>query len=180
MELVGEDIPGRSSRTSSSEPQSVSLHRRSPTIMKYRPDPARLAFLEAYLLKLEAPIAVQVWSTLFILTREVLSSASAPSAKMQLYPLLRYVVVFSDAALAEGPCQLSDGVGENSIYDQCIRGSAVASRSPGVIYAFDMRMTADSHRRMFTRKSWMSLSPMLAGSLVLLFGLARHCTRSRP
>ena len=54
-----------------------------------RINPAPMAFLEAYISRLEAPIAVQVWSTVFGFAREVLTASSTPSAKAQLYPILR-------------------------------------------------------------------------------------------
>ena len=48
-----------------------------------------MAFLEAYLSRLEAPIAVQIWSTMFGFAKDMLVGASSPVAKAQLYPLLR-------------------------------------------------------------------------------------------
>ena len=52
-------------------------------------DRPSMAFLEAYITRLEAPIAVQIWSTLFTFSRELLGAASTPVAKAQLYPVLR-------------------------------------------------------------------------------------------
>jgi len=73
IELVSENVNGKQSRNS---------------IADYQPDPALMAFLEAYTSRLEAPIAVQVWPTLFSFAREILGSAGAPFAKAQLYPVL--------------------------------------------------------------------------------------------
>ncbi|KAL1409508.1 hypothetical protein Q8F55_003491 [Vanrija albida] len=55
--------------------------------------PALLAFLEAYISRLEGPIAIQVWNTLFSYSREVLSQSSSPSAKAQLFPVLRCLTI---------------------------------------------------------------------------------------
>jgi hypothetical protein len=48
-----------------------------------------MEFLEAYISRLEAPIAVQIWGTMFNFAREMLNAATTPSAKAQLYSLLR-------------------------------------------------------------------------------------------
>jgi len=48
-----------------------------------------MAFLEAYVTRLEAPIAVQIWATMFGFAREMLSAATTSMAKAQLYPLSR-------------------------------------------------------------------------------------------
>ncbi|WVR03947.1 hypothetical protein IAU60_000946 [Kwoniella sp. DSM 27419] len=56
---------------------------------EFRADPAYLAFLEAYLIRLEAPIAVQVWTTLFTFARDVASLSSSASARSQLFPTLQ-------------------------------------------------------------------------------------------
>lgn len=48
-----------------------------------------MAFLEAYIRQLEAPIAVQIWNTMFSFSREMITSAGTPNAKAQLYPLLK-------------------------------------------------------------------------------------------
>ncbi|ORY25817.1 Dopey, N-terminal-domain-containing protein [Naematelia encephala] len=74
IEIVSESVNGRQSRLSSGETFT---------------DQAFMTFLEAYILRLEAPIAVQIWSTVFGFARELLGSAGTPSAKAELYPLLR-------------------------------------------------------------------------------------------
>ncbi|EIW69034.1 hypothetical protein TREMEDRAFT_71761 [Tremella mesenterica DSM 1558] len=74
VELVSEIVNGKASRSSTAEQQ---------------PDPAVLAFLEAYVSRLEAPIAVQVWSTMFTFGRELLGSLSSPSTRPQLFPAFR-------------------------------------------------------------------------------------------
>ena len=51
-----------------------------------------MGFLEVYVSRLEAPIAVQIWNTLFNFARDVLS-ASSSTGKAQLYPVLRCVTV---------------------------------------------------------------------------------------
>ena len=48
-----------------------------------------MEFLEAYIMRLEAPIAVQIWSMMFGFAKEMLGAASTPAAKARLYPLLR-------------------------------------------------------------------------------------------
>lgn len=55
--------------------------------------PALLAFLEAYIGRLEGPIAIQVWNTLFSYSRDVLSQSSSPNAKAQLFPVLRCLTI---------------------------------------------------------------------------------------
>ena len=50
---------------------------------------ALLAFLEAYISRLEAPIALQVWGTMFNFARETMQSNTAPSSRPLLYPVLR-------------------------------------------------------------------------------------------
>lgn len=54
-----------------------------------RGDPALMGFLEVYVTRLEAPIAVQIWSTMFAFARDVLASAGVPSARAQLFPVLK-------------------------------------------------------------------------------------------
>ncbi|TXT04269.1 hypothetical protein VHUM_04267 [Vanrija humicola] len=55
--------------------------------------PALLAFLEAYISRLEGPIAIQVWNTLFSYSRDVLNQSSSPAAKAQLFPVLRCLTI---------------------------------------------------------------------------------------
>ncbi|KIR58136.1 hypothetical protein I314_06101 [Cryptococcus bacillisporus CA1873] len=55
----------------------------------YRADPSYLAFLEAYVSRLEAPIAVQVWSTLFGFARELVSTTTTAFTRSHLYSLLQ-------------------------------------------------------------------------------------------
>ncbi|WWC68766.1 uncharacterized protein I206_102700 [Kwoniella pini CBS 10737] len=69
VEIVCEAASGKSGRTSS----------------EVRSDPAYLAFLEAYITRLEAPIAVQVWTTLFSFAKEVIGSIGTSAARLQLY-----------------------------------------------------------------------------------------------
>jgi hypothetical protein len=49
-----------------------------------------MAFLEVYVARLEAPIALQVWNTLFAFARTILSTSTS-TGKIQLYPTLRCV-----------------------------------------------------------------------------------------
>lgn len=49
-----------------------------------------MGFLEVYILRLEAPIAVQIWNTLFAFARDVQSSSNAAS-KAQIFPVFRCV-----------------------------------------------------------------------------------------
>ncbi|ODO06352.1 hypothetical protein L198_01584 [Cryptococcus wingfieldii CBS 7118] len=58
-------------------------------IPDYRVDPSYLAFLEAYVSRLEAPIAVQIWSTLFSFARDVAGGVTSSSSRAQLYPTLQ-------------------------------------------------------------------------------------------
>lgn len=51
-----------------------------------------MGFLEVYVSRLEAPIAVQIWNTLFNFARDVLSTSSS-TGKAQLYPVLRCITV---------------------------------------------------------------------------------------
>lgn len=51
-----------------------------------------MRFLEVYVSRLEAPIAVQIWNTLFNFARDILS-ASSSTGKTQLYPVLRCVTI---------------------------------------------------------------------------------------
>lgn len=51
-----------------------------------------MGFLEVYVSRLEAPIAVQIWNTLFNFARDVLSTSSS-TGKAQLYPVLRCVTI---------------------------------------------------------------------------------------
>ena len=57
-----------------------------------RSDPAVMGFLEVYVSRLEAPIAVQIWNTLFNFARDILATSTS-SGKAQLYPVLRCVTV---------------------------------------------------------------------------------------
>jgi hypothetical protein len=50
-----------------------------------------------YLHRLEAPIAVQVWSTVFGLARDVLGAAGTPQERVSLYPMLRCVDTLAQA-----------------------------------------------------------------------------------
>ncbi len=52
-------------------------------------NPALAAFLEAYISRLEGPIAVQVWNAQYGYARDVLSQSNSPSARMLLFPVLR-------------------------------------------------------------------------------------------
>ncbi|KAL0242321.1 hypothetical protein I308_105950 [Cryptococcus tetragattii IND107] len=58
-------------------------------VSDYRADPSYLAFLEAYVSRLEAPIAVQVWSTLFGFARELVSITTTAFTRSHLYSLLQ-------------------------------------------------------------------------------------------
>jgi hypothetical protein len=49
-----------------------------------------MGFLEVYISRLEAPIALQIWNTLFAFSRSIISTSN-PSTKAQLYPVLRCV-----------------------------------------------------------------------------------------
>ncbi|KAK8861427.1 hypothetical protein IAR55_002246 [Kwoniella newhampshirensis] len=80
VELLCEIVLGKSSRSSASE---------------YRADPAYLAFLEAYISRLEAPIAVQVWTTLFNFAREVIATVASSSSRTQLLAVLRCLTVLA-------------------------------------------------------------------------------------
>nr|XP_031863087.1 uncharacterized protein CI109_001565 [Kwoniella shandongensis]KAA5530159.1 hypothetical protein CI109_001565 [Kwoniella shandongensis] len=80
VELLCQIVSGKSGRTSMSE---------------YRADPAFLAFLEAYVSRLEAPIAVQVWTTLFNFARDVLASLASSTARVQLLAILRCLTVLA-------------------------------------------------------------------------------------
>jgi hypothetical protein len=51
-----------------------------------------MGFLEVYVSRLEAPIAVQIWNTLFNFARDVLSTSSS-TGKAQLYPVLRCLTI---------------------------------------------------------------------------------------
>lgn len=51
-----------------------------------------MGFLEVYVSRLEAPIAVQIWNTLFNFARDILSTSSS-TGKAQLYPILRCVTI---------------------------------------------------------------------------------------
>ncbi|WVF67091.1 hypothetical protein IAT40_001836 [Kwoniella sp. CBS 6097] len=73
VELVCEAVSGKPGRNSS----------------EFRSDPAYLAFLEAYVRRLEAPIALQVWSTVFGFSREVIAAVSSSAARNQLLPVLQ-------------------------------------------------------------------------------------------
>lgn len=48
-----------------------------------------MAFLEAYLSRLEAPIAVQVWPTTIHFAREALNAATTITGKIQMHSVLR-------------------------------------------------------------------------------------------
>jgi hypothetical protein len=87
--MIGEAVNGRQSRVSM-EQQCAMDGITSGRANRFRADTAYLAFLETYISRLEAPIAVQVWNTLFGFARDLLSSASTPTAKAQVYPVLRY------------------------------------------------------------------------------------------
>ncbi|WVW80007.1 hypothetical protein I302_101980 [Kwoniella bestiolae CBS 10118] len=69
VEIVCQAVSGKSGRTSS----------------EFRADPAYLAFLEAYISRLEAPIAVQVWTTLFTFSKDFIGSIGSSSARTQLF-----------------------------------------------------------------------------------------------
>ncbi|OCF39597.1 hypothetical protein I317_06612 [Kwoniella heveanensis CBS 569] len=73
VELVCEAVSGKSNRNS----------------IEFRPDPAYLAFLEAYVRRLEAPIALQVWSTVFGFSRDVIANANTSAARSQLLPVVQ-------------------------------------------------------------------------------------------
>ncbi|WWC60178.1 uncharacterized protein I303_102743 [Kwoniella dejecticola CBS 10117] len=73
VEIVCDAASGKSGRMSS----------------EFRSDPAYLAFLEAYISRLEAPIAVQVWSTLFSFAKDLTGSVGSSAARVQLYLVLR-------------------------------------------------------------------------------------------
>ncbi|WWC87738.1 uncharacterized protein L201_002630 [Kwoniella dendrophila CBS 6074] len=73
VEIICEAVSGKSGRNSA----------------ELKADPAYLAFLEAYISRLEAPIAVQVWSTTFTFAKDVISSMSTSSARAQLFLLFK-------------------------------------------------------------------------------------------
>lgn len=50
-------------------------------------------FLEDYMRRLEGPIVIQVWARCLALAKEV--SGNSTLYKQQLFPLLRYVALFS-------------------------------------------------------------------------------------
>ncbi|OCF74855.1 hypothetical protein I204_03697 [Kwoniella mangroviensis CBS 8886] len=79
VEVVCEAVAGRSGRTSS----------------EFRADPAYLAFLEAYISRLEAPIAVQVWPTLFGFAKDIIGSLGSNSARVQLLLVLKCLTALS-------------------------------------------------------------------------------------
>ncbi|WRT65559.1 uncharacterized protein IL334_002504 [Kwoniella shivajii] len=79
VELVCESVSGKSARNSSD----------------FRANPAYLAFLEAYIFRLEAPIAVQVWTTLFGFAKDVIGSLGSTSARSQLFPILKCLTALS-------------------------------------------------------------------------------------
>ena len=60
-----------------------------------RPMPAPLAFLEAYISRLEAPIALQIWNTTINFAKEMMTSTAGPSSKIQLYPVLKCVIALA-------------------------------------------------------------------------------------
>jgi hypothetical protein len=49
-----------------------------------------MAFLEVYISRLEAPIALQIWNTLFAFARTIISTSNS-SGKAHLYPVFRCV-----------------------------------------------------------------------------------------
>jgi hypothetical protein len=64
-----------------------------------------MGFLEVYISRLEAPIALQIWNTSFAFARTIISTSN-PSTKAQLYPVLRCVttlckIVSSTSALED-------------------------------------------------------------------------------
>jgi hypothetical protein len=64
-----------------------------------------MGFLEVYISRLEAPIALQIWNTLFAFARTIISTSN-PLTKAQLYPVLRCVttlckIVSSTSALED-------------------------------------------------------------------------------
>ena len=61
---------------------------------RFRSDPAFMGFLEVYISRLEAPIALQIWNTSFTFARGVISTSN-PSTRAQLYPVLRCVTTLS-------------------------------------------------------------------------------------
>ncbi|WWC97086.1 hypothetical protein V866_003964 [Kwoniella sp. B9012] len=79
VEIVCEAVAGRSGRTSS----------------EFRADPAYLAFLEAYISRLEAPIAVQVWPTLFGFAKDIIGSLGSNSARVHLFLVLKCLTALS-------------------------------------------------------------------------------------
>lgn len=52
-------------------------------------NPSLAAFLEAYISRLEGPIAVQVWNAQYGYARDVLSQSNTSPARMLLFPVLR-------------------------------------------------------------------------------------------
>ncbi|BEI90230.1 uncharacterized protein CcaverHIS019_0303000 [Cutaneotrichosporon cavernicola] len=52
-------------------------------------NPALPAFLEAYISRLEGPIAIQVWNAQYGYARDILGQSNSPSARMLLFPVLR-------------------------------------------------------------------------------------------
>ena len=53
-----------------------------------------MGFLEVYISRLEAPIALQIWNTLFAFARSIISTSNS-STKAQFYPVLRCVTALS-------------------------------------------------------------------------------------
>ncbi|KAK4687443.1 hypothetical protein P7C73_g2673, partial [Tremellales sp. Uapishka_1] len=76
--ILCEIMSGKSSRSSSSES---------------RFDPSLLGFLEAYISRLEGPIAVQIWSTMYTFAKDNLNAAGIPAARSSMYPILRCLTI---------------------------------------------------------------------------------------
>jgi hypothetical protein len=88
VEIISEAVTGRGSRAG--ETSSVTSGPSASTADSGRSDPALMGFLEVYVSRLEAPIALQVWNTLFTFARNIIATSN-PSTKAQLYPVLRCV-----------------------------------------------------------------------------------------
>lgn len=54
---------------------------------------ALAAFLEAYISRLEGPIAVQVWNSQYAYARDLLSQHNTPTARALLFPVFRCLTV---------------------------------------------------------------------------------------
>ncbi|ORX36308.1 Dopey, N-terminal-domain-containing protein [Kockovaella imperatae] len=56
---------------------------------------ATMGFLEGYISRLEAPIAVQVWNTLFSFAKDIIASSTTANSRSLSYPTLRCLTILS-------------------------------------------------------------------------------------